>query len=344
MSGAAAPVRLGVLGCADIAVRRVLPAVSRTPGVTLAAVASRSRERAARVTARFGGTAVGGYAELLERRGPDAVDAVYVPLPAALHATWVRRALDAGKHVLAEKPLTTDPGTTAALVERARAAGLVLAENYMSVHHPQHRAVLDLVAGGAIGRLRSLSAAFTIPPRPDDDIRYRADLGGGALLDVGCHPLRTASVLLGDGLAVAGAVLHRDAARGVDVSGSALLHRPDGVTAHVTFGMEHHYTSRYELHGSAGRLRLDHAFTPPADHRPTVVIERADGVEHRELAPYDQCRGTVAAFAAAVASGAARHGTAPPGPGTAGEAIVRQARLIAAVHRSAHDAVGGETT
>lgn len=334
------PVRLGVLGCADIAVRRVLPALATVPGVTLAAVASRSGARAAQVTDRFGGDPLEGYDALLAR--PD-VDAVYVPLPAALHAPWVEKALAAGKHVLAEKPLTTCVADTARLVGAARAAGLVLRENVMFVHHPQHHHARRLLREGAVGEVRTVVAAFAIPPRPAHDIRYRPELGGGALFDVGSYPLHAARFLLGDGLEVVGATLRTDGDRGVDVSGTALLAGPGGVTAQVYFGMEHHYTSRYEVVGSAGRLTVDRAFTPPADHRPTLVVERSDGTERLELEPFDQCAGTLDAFVRAVAAGA----------GTAGEAIVRQAELIADVHRSgtrgvrpaprpARDAVEGE--
>ncbi|MFH8725119.1 Gfo/Idh/MocA family protein [Streptomyces termitum] len=325
VSGAAVtgrPVRLGVLGCADIAVRRMLPALAGVPGVRLTAVASRDGARAARVTGVFGGDPVEGYGALLAR--PD-VDAVYVPLPAALHAPWVERALAAGKHVLAEKPLTTRVADTVRLVASARAAGLVLRENVMFVHHPRHHRVRQLLREGAIGEPRALVAAFAIPPRPADDIRYRPELGGGALLDVGSYPLRAARFLLGDGLGVVGATLRTDGARGVDVSGTALLAGPGGVTAQVYFGMEHHYTSRYEVVGSAGRLTVDRAFTPPADLPTTVVVERPDGTERLELEPFDQCAGTVDAFVRAVAAGA----------GTTGDAIVRQAELIADVHRSA---------
>ncbi|MCF6525439.1 Gfo/Idh/MocA family oxidoreductase [Streptomyces sp. JJ36] len=324
---------LGVLGAADIAVRRVLPAVSRTPGVELAAVASRDPERAGAVVREFGGAVLPGYPEVL---ADPRVHAVYVPLPAALHGRWVRAALEAGKHVLAEKPLTTDARETAALVDRARRSGLVLRENYMFVHHPQHRTVRRLLAEGAVGRVRVVSAAFTIPPRPAADIRYRAALGGGALFDVGGYPLRAARMLLGPGLRVTGAVLRRDPARdGVDVAGSVLLHRADGAAAQLSFGMEHHYTSRYEVLGSAGRLRLDHAFTPPADHRPVVVLERAAGTERRELEPYDQCLGAVQAFVRAVQSGRADSGAG-------GEDPVQQAELTAGVHRLAQYALGGD--
>ncbi|MET9845390.1 Gfo/Idh/MocA family protein [Streptomyces ossamyceticus] len=349
-------VRLGLLGAADIAVRRILPAVSRAPGITLTAVASRDPDRAKALAAAYGADALPDYRAVL---ADPHVDAVYVPVPAALHADWVRAALEAGKHVLAEKPLTTDPRTTAELVALARKSRLVLRENHLFVHHPQHRAVLDLIARGAVGEVRAVSAAFAIPPRPPADIRYRPDLGGGALLDVGVYPLRAAQLLLGPALRVAGAVLRTDPARGVDVGGAALLCRDaDGATAHLTFGMEHRYTSRYEVLGSTGRLRLDHAFTPPPDHRPVLLLEGPDGVRRHELEPYDQCLGGVEAFARAVrgveatgdptgrTGGGTGGGTTddPTGDeaGTSGAISTRQAELTADIRRQAQYAVGGD--
>lgn len=313
---------LGLLGCADIAVRRVLPAVARSALVRLTAVASRDGERAAAVAGRFGGAPVAGYERLLARTD---VDAVYAPVPAALHATWVRAALRAGKHVLAEKPLSVDPATTAELLALARASGLVLWENVMFLQHPQHATVRRLLATGAIGEPRLFSAGFTVPPRPPADIRHRADLGGGALFDVGVYPLRAALALLGTDLEVVGATLHPDSGSGVDLGGGALLSRRDGVAVQLSFGMAHHYTSRYEVLGATGRLHLAHAFTPPATHRPTVLVERTDATERWELEPYDQCLGTVESFARAVRAGA----------GTSGDTVLRQAELLADIQRAA---------
>ncbi len=254
---------------------------------------------------------------------PD-IDAVYLPLPPALLAGWAERALRAGKHVLAEKPLTADRARAETLAALARSSGLVLMENYMFVHHGQHRRVRELLADGAVGTPRVLSATFAIPPRPPGDIRYRRDLGGGALADVGGYPLRMAQLLLGPDLRVLGATLRQDVDLGVDVGGSVLLRGPDGVSAQLSFGLEHFYTSSYEVLGGAGRLRLTHAFTPPADHAPTVRLERPDGVEDLVLAPEDQCAGAVAAFVRAI--------TEQAGPD---EAIVRQAALIETIHRVA---------
>ncbi|MFE0733508.1 Gfo/Idh/MocA family protein [Streptomyces sp. NPDC058855] len=327
-----APLRIGVLGCADIALRRMLPAFAASPHTVLAAIASRTAGRARAATEAFGGAPVEGYETLLER--PD-VDAVYIPLPVALHAPWTARALRAGKHVLAEKPLTEHPVATARLLDLARERGLVLAENYLFPHHRAYTAVRQLVASGAIGVPRALHASFTIPPRPADDIRYRADLAGGALLDVGVYPLRLASLLLGPGLGVRGAVLRHDPVRGVDLGGAALLGGPDdGVSAQLVFGMEHPYTADWRLIGSEGALFLDRAYTPPRDHRPVLRIERAGGVEERVLPAYDQVAAAVAAFAGAVLRATGRGARPRTDPAHAAD-ILRQAELVEAVRRAA---------
>ncbi|MFF6782513.1 Gfo/Idh/MocA family oxidoreductase [Streptomyces sp. NPDC012510] len=315
------PVRVGVLGCADIARRRVLPAMAATEGVEIAAIAGRDAARARELAARFGARPVHGYAELLDR---DDVDAVYVPLPAALHEAWTETALHAGKHVLAEKPLTTDPAATRRLMTLAERSGRVLMENVMFVHHPQHAAVGKLVADGAIGEVRAFHAAFAIPALPEDDIRYRADLGGGALWDTGVYPVRAALYHVGEGLRVVGATLARGPARTVDTAGAALLSGPGGVSVQLTFGLDHAYRSSYAIWGSEGRVTVDRAFTPPADLAPQVLLERRSGTERIVLPAADQVARTVAAFVEAVRTGGR------PDPSS-----VRQAELLREIRERA---------
>lgn len=313
------PVGIGVIGCADIAVRRMLPAFATAPETEVVAVASRTLGKAERVAEDFGCRAVQGYAALLEL---ERVQAVYIPLPAALHAEWVEAALRAGKHVLAEKPLTPDPLRTEQLLKLARDRRLALVENVMFVHHPRHEAVRRLVDEGAIGELRGLHSAFTIPAPVDDDIRYAPELGGGALPDVGVYPLRAALHFLDPGLEVVGAHLASGPGRHVETSGAALLRTPAGVTAQVIFGMEHTYRSTYELWGSEGRLTVDRAFTPPADFIPAISLHRGTSTEEIRLEPSDQVAATVDAFVAAVRAG-----------GAPGADVLRQAVLIDEVRR-----------
>ncbi|MGW3960882.1 Gfo/Idh/MocA family protein [Amycolatopsis sp. NPDC005003] len=294
------PLAFGVLGCGDVARRRMLPALAVTPEATVAAVASRSAAKAAAVAARFATAAVCGYQPLLERGD---VEAVYIAVPAALHAEWIRRALLAGKHVLAEKPLTTSCPVTAELVALARSLGLVLRENFTFVHHSRHEYVRALVADGGIGELRTFQATFAVPARPPGDIRLSAELGGGALLDIGGYPLRAAGFFLGTELEVVGAVLRPDVRHGVDAGGAVLARAPGGVTAQLTFGIDDQYLSEYRLTGSTGRISVEHAFTTPATLAPVVVLDRAGRSERRVRPAEDQWRAAIRAFTRACRSG-----------------------------------------
>jgi NDP-hexose-3-ketoreductase len=324
METSAAPVRFGVIGCADIAWRRTLPALVADPGVRLVAVASRDKAKASRFAARFGCTAVHGYDALLE--SPD-IDAVYVPLPAMLTADWIKKALLAGKHVLAEKPLTGASESTARLLRLARSRELVLLENVAFPHHAQHTAVHKLLADGAIGELRDFSSAFTIPPLPDGNIRYQPHVGGGALLDMGVYPVRAALHFLGSGIEIVGALLRHQGRTDAVVSGRILAHTPRGVTIDLAFGMEHSYRSSYEVAGSSGRLMVDRVFTPTPAHQPVVRIERQDHREEITLRADDQFANVVAFFVRAVRTGA--------GVDAFAEASLHQAQLIGAVEEKA---------
>ncbi|GAA3014274.1 Gfo/Idh/MocA family oxidoreductase [Streptosporangium longisporum] len=295
-----APVRMGVLSCADIAWRRMLPAMTASPAVLPVAVASRETAKAETFAGRFGCDAVTGYAALLER--PD-VEAVYIPLPTGLRAEWVGRALRAGKHVLAEKPLATSREEAEGLLSLAERSGLLLVENLVFPHHSQHEEVRRLLGEGAIGELRSFAGDFGIPPRDPGDFRYRPQLGGGALFEVGVYPIRAAQLFLGGDLEVCGAFLRYDAATGVDVDGGALLCSPRGVSAQIRFGFEHSYRSSYSLWGSLGSIFLDRAYTSPDSMRPVVRLERQDHVEERTLPADRQFVNILESFARSVRQG-----------------------------------------
>ncbi|GAA1952140.1 Gfo/Idh/MocA family oxidoreductase [Amycolatopsis minnesotensis] len=276
--------RLGLIGVSSIARRRTVPAIRTVGSLAITACAARDLERAKEFAGKLDADAM-TYDEILA--SPD-IDAVYVSLPNGLHHEWARRALLAGKHVFCEKPLTTKAAHTDELIALAAERGLTLHENFMFVHHPQHARVRELVDGGRLGELRGFAASFGIPPLPPEDVRYRADLGGGALVDVGVYPLRSARLLLGDGLTVAGATLTIDTGRGVDVGGHVLLVSRSGVSASLEFGFRHSYRSRYRLWGSSAALSLDRAFTPPATRQPVLRIEEQDHVEEISLPPADQ--------------------------------------------------------
>lgn len=322
-AGPGRPYGIGVLGCADIALRRALPAIAGSP-FRLVAVASRSEEKAAAAAAAAGCVPVEGYERMLELPG---VDAVYIPLPNSEHAKWALRALEAGKHVLIEKPAVDAEDTARDLVAFAEEHGLAVMENFAFLRHPQHELARSLLADGAIGELRSYSGAFGIPPTDPRGIKYQADLGGGALWEVGCYPVRAAQEYLGASARVLGAGLRFDPELGVDVSGTALLGDSDGITAHCSFGLSHAYRSTYGLWGSEGRLVLEWAFTPSRDARPVLRLHQKDR-ETRIAAPAsDQFLGVFSAFHEAVRDPSAR--------AAHHRELVRQARLMARIRERA---------
>ncbi|TDC67384.1 Gfo/Idh/MocA family oxidoreductase [Micromonospora sp. KC207] len=293
-------VRIGVLGCADIARRRALPAIKRVPEAELVVVAARELSKARAFAAEFGCAAAEGYQSVLDR--PD-IGAVYIPLPTGLHHTWIERALAAGKHVLVEKPLTTRLVDTAAVMAQARSRGLVLMDNLTFLRHGVHHFVRRMVAAGEIGELRMVSGVFGFPPLPAGDIRYRPELGGGALLDLGVYPLSAARFFLPEEPEVVAATLREDPDRGVDVSGAALLCTPDGRTAQIAFGFEHSYRCEYQLWGSAGRIVVDRAYTPPPAWHPVVRVERQDETRELTFPAEDQFVNTMREFVRAVTAG-----------------------------------------
>jgi NDP-hexose-3-ketoreductase len=258
---------------------------------------------------------------MLERQD---IDAVYLPLPAALHAEWTERSLLAGKHVLVEKPVSGSERETRRLVELARRQRLVLMENFMFLHHRQHDDAWRLVAQGEIGELLDFVAAFTIPPPSGQDIRWRRELGGGALRDLGVYPLRATQLFLGRGLEVCGASLRYNRDFGVDVAGAALLRTHDGMTAQLSWGMEHSYAAYYEFWGDKGRLRVDGAFAPSANSRQELHFD-----ETLRVPRDNQYKNAIEFFAAAVRSG--------DFAGSWGEDSIELARLVDAVRRGDRD-------
>ncbi|MEY9835579.1 Gfo/Idh/MocA family protein [Streptacidiphilus sp. EB103A] len=322
---------VGVLGCAAIAQRNTIPALVADPSVRLVAVASRSREKAEAVAQRFGAEPVTGYAELLDRVD---IDAVYIPLPPALHPEWVAKALAAGKHVLAEKPLATSHAEAAELVAAAEAGNRLLLENFAFLHHGQHATVQRLIDEGAVGEPRSLTAEFGFPPLPSGDIRYQPSLGGGALLDAGVYTLRAASLFLGPDVRVEGAALRMDPTTGVDIGGAALVSTPDGRTGQLSFGFDRSYRCAYTIWGSEGTITLERAFSTPATHRPVLRLQRQDHVEERTLPAEHQFAAQVAHFARSILE--------HQDPTPAGQDILRQAALVDAVRSRGARARSGE--
>jgi D-xylose 1-dehydrogenase (NADP+, D-xylono-1,5-lactone-forming) len=242
----------------------------------VAAVASRDQGRAYSYARDHGiERAYGSYEALL---ADPEIEAVYVSLPNSMHIDWSIRALDAGKHVLCEKPLDRRPERVEEAYDVAERADRFLMEGFLYRHHPQTARLAELLEDGAIGALRLIRIAFTFPLTELGDVRMRPELDGGALMDVGCYCVSMARLLAGEPESATAQALI--GSTGVDVRFVATLHFPDGVLAHFDCGMDLPYRSELEVVGSSGVLYVPDPFLVA---KPGLELRREGNAERIEV-------------------------------------------------------------
>jgi len=254
------------------------------------------------------------------------VDAVYVALPNSLHVEWSIRALEAGKHVLCEKPMGRDPREVARAFDVAEGAGLVLMEAFMYRHHPQIKRARRLLDEGAVGELRLVRTAFCATLGRPDDVRWTREMGGGALLDVGCYCVSGMRLFAGEPEAVFGEQTLTPG--GVDVRFAGTLRFADGVLGHFSCSLDTAPSQGLEAVGSEGSLLVSHPFTADVEG---IELRRGETVEEIEVEHADRHRVQLENFARAI------RGDEPPLLGR--DDAVAQARTLDAFLRSAETGV-----
>ena len=272
MSDPVAPraVRWGVLGTARIAHNYVFEAIRDAELCELTAVASRDAGRGQAAAAEFGIPRVyDSYEALL---ADPEIEAIYLPLPNDLHGPWIRKAADAGKHILCEKPLTLDSVEAEAVAAYCRGRDVLLMEGFMYRFHPAWPEVRRLLAEGVIGRLTDLEIWFVFRSQlAASDYRMTMARGGGALLDVGCYAVNLSRWLLGDEPESVLASARLDPSGEVDLTFSAILDYGDARCV-FTASMEQEPDHRVRLHGTDGWLSVADPFNCPVDHVTTITI------------------------------------------------------------------------
>ncbi|MDX1932485.1 MAG: Gfo/Idh/MocA family oxidoreductase [Capsulimonadales bacterium] len=258
MSIDGAPVRWGVLGTARIFERRMAPAFAAARNAELIAIASRSEEKAAASAQRHGiPRAFGSYDTLL---ADDEVEAVYIPLPNDQHREWTLRALEAGKHVLCDKPAALTYADAALMSDTAAAKNLRLMEGFMWRHHPQHARIREIIEGGELGTIVHFRGAFTYPAvRDRNNIRWQA-AGGGAFWDVGVYPVNAARFHFGGEPVAVQAVARRDDETGIDLHTVGILEWAEGRTASFVCGFDQAFASTYTVIGDRGSVTAERGF------------------------------------------------------------------------------------
>jgi len=277
-------IKIGVMGCANIARRSVIPAIKSVEDFELTAIASRNLEKALQFTKQFGGKAEEGYDRLINNK---ELDAVYIPLPTGLHHEWIKKALLFGKHVIAEKSLAMNDTSVKELVDIAKKNKLVLMENFMYRYHSQHNKVFSLLENNEIGDLRLFKSAFGFPPLDKKNFRYNKELGGGAVYDAAAYLVNASLWFLGSNLEVTSSNLTVETETSVVINGSANLYsKTTGMVSQIAFGFDNFYQCNYEFWGSNGKIIVDRAFTAKPDYKPKIIVEKP-GIRNEYTMPPD---------------------------------------------------------
>lgn len=316
--------RIGVLGAARIVPLSLLEPARQLGEVAVTAIAARDSARAQAAAAKHGISKVhASYAALL---ADPEIDAVYNPLPNGLHGRWTIAALEAGKHVLCEKPFTANAEEAEAVAAAARRSGLVVMEAFHWRYHALTRRMLEIVASGELGEVRRIETAFCIPLAAKD-IRWRLDLAGGALMDVGCYAINILRTLAGAEPEVVSARA-KLMSPGVDRAAQAEFAFADGRTGHITASLLSWrlLAMRARVIGTAGTLSVFNPVMPQYFH--SLTVRTAAGKRKERVAKFPSSyQAQLAAFAGAVLRG-------EPFPTGVDDAIANM-RVIDAVYRAA---------
>lgn len=262
-------VRIGILGCANIAKKSSIKAFQSINNAEVLSIASRYAEKAKEYASIFSIPIHESYDSLIKN---PKIDAIYIPLPIGLHEKWIIKAAKMGKHVISEKSLTINFKSAKKIISVAKKAKIVLYENYMCDFHPQHQKVLSLIADGNIGRPFIFRSYFGIPMMNKDSFRYNKKLGGGALNEVGGYSVFMARKIFNSEPVSIEATLFYDKKKGIDIKGVAQLLFKDKKIAHIAFSLDSVYQNNYSIWGDKGLINVKRAHTIPFDLRPEVEL------------------------------------------------------------------------
>ncbi len=311
-------IKIGVLCPSEIAFRRFMPAISDHPNAEYIGIASASgkewfgedalvddavieneRLKTQEFVKTYGGKTYPSYHALITSA---EVDAIYLPLPPALHYRWAEQVLKNRKHILLEKPATTSFHDTKSLIRLAEENDLAIHENYMFLFHSQIAEIEKIIQSGKLGDVRLYRISFGFPRREKNDFRYKKALGGGALLDCGGYTLKLAQHLLGKTAKIVYSQQNNVDGFEVDIYGSAALVNDRGVTAQIAYGMDNAYQCKLEVWGSKGYLSTGRILTAPVGFTPTATIEIGGKTETVCLSTDDTFKKSISKFCECISS------------------------------------------
>lgn len=310
-------IRIGIICPSEIAFRRFLPALMKSKnnfefiGISIASPKEwfgdlsnisdslidkqqiSEKEKASTFINEYGGRIFDSYTSLIKSK---EIDAIYIPLPPALHYKWAKFALENNKHVFLEKPFTTKLKDSKDLIEIARRRKLALHENYMFIFHNQLLELEKVIRSKEIGETYLFRITFGFPRRPSNDFRYNKKLGGGALLDAGGYTIKYASSLLGDSAKIISSSLKYINDFEVEIFGTSTMVNKEGTVAQLAFGMDNDYKCDIEIWGSKGSVSSGRILTAPVGYSPKYIIKKNQNYEERNLPSDDSFNKSIEFF------------------------------------------------
>ncbi len=251
-------IRFGIIGCSSIAERSTIPAIKETAEARLQMIGSRSLGKAKKFARKFSCEQYGKYNEVI---GNDDVDAVYISLPIGLQEKWVIKAAKAGKHILCEKSAASSYESAKRMISECKKNNVRIMEGFAFRFHPQHEQVLKIIHQNRLGKIFSFSGKYGfLLPYSSNNFRFKKELGGGALNDLGCYLICASRMIFQNNPIVVSCNLHYKKKNGIDVKGSIYMIYPNQLIAYGVFGYENDFQSIYDVWGSKGSINLDWAF------------------------------------------------------------------------------------
>lgn len=270
-------VKIGILGCADVAKRHAIRAFQSIDNAEVVSIASRDLSKAKEWALHFGIKEATSYDKLISNKN---VDAVYVPLPIGLHKKWVLKAARAGKNIICEKSLAENFKSAKEMVGACRSKGIVLYENFMCGFHPQHEKVLSLIKKGEIGEPFIFRSFYGFPPFKKENIRYNKKLGASSLYDAGCYIVFMARKLFGKEPISVTSSLFIDKKTGVDIKGSLMLEFSDKEIALGGFSYDSAYQNNYSVWGSQALVNVERAYSISSEMKPIVELVKIENYKN----------------------------------------------------------------
>ncbi len=296
-------VKWGVLGVSGHFVKRIWIPARDSSEAEFVAIASRNADRAKEAARRLGiAKSYGSYEELLADR---EIEAVYIPLPNHVHLEWIKKAADAGKHVLCEKPICMDAAQTKDAVDYAQAKGVLLMEAFMYRLHPQWTRVVDLIRSNEIGTVQSVQGFFSYNNANPGDIRNQTETGGGGIYDIGCYTISSARLAMGREPERVVSLVQRDSGFGTDILASALMDFGSGRQAEFTVSTQMFGDQRVDIRGAGGTITVHLPFNVYPDTPVRITVTNGVGARDIFTGPVDMYGLQLDAFSRAVRDGGA---------------------------------------